>query len=150
MDIQKIESKVKDSCRRIVEGGAISAEQIGQLSDQSPDTVSQSLNDGQGDLSLKTLLAIAGKNPEALMAVVHEAGYFMVKHPPKMAEIDKYDDVFLSCVSNFNKLSATMRKHLDTGEVTRAAAQQIAKEAADVLLVAGSVYTLAKKTASGG
>lgn len=152
MDPIKVDKKVRETCRRIVtEEEAISAEEIGEATGQNPEGVATSLADGsETPLSLLTTLAVANINPEPVMAAAHEIGYFLVKHPPNRADIRKYDEIFLSCVSNFNKLSATMRKSLDTGEVTPEAAKKIAKEAADVLLVAGSVYTLAKKTASGG
>ena len=152
MDPVEVNKKVKAACKRIVtEEEKITAEQIAESTGQETADVESSLaDDGQKHLSLLTTLAIANKNPEPLMAAAHEIGYFLVKHPPKKADIGRYDEVFLSCVSHFNKLSAIMRKSLDSGEVTAQEAKMIAKEAADVLLVAGSVYTLAKKTASEG
>jgi hypothetical protein len=151
MDPKEVEKKVKAICRKIVvDEQKITAAQVSEATGEDAAAIEGSLADDGASLSLKTTLAIGKKNPEPVMAAVHEFGFFMVKHPPAMADVGAYDKAFLESVSMFNQLSATMRKALDNGDVSKSEAKQISKEAADVLLIAGSIYTLAKKTASGG
>lgn len=151
MDPKEVEKKVKAICRKIVvDEQKISTDQISKVTGEDAASIESSLSDDGASLSLKTILAIGKKSPEPVMAAVHEFGYFMVKHPPAIADVRAYDKVFLESVSQFNQLSTTMRKSLDDGNVSRKEAMDIAKEAADVLLVIGSIYTLAKKTAAGG
>jgi hypothetical protein len=142
------EKRIKDTCRQIIEKNLITVEQICSATDQDIQTVQSSLTDDATPLTMLTILAIAQKTKEPLVAIAHELGHFVIKHPPMITDVDKFDQLFLSSVSQFNQLSSTMRRALDNGDIAAVDAGKIAKQAADVLLVAGSIYSVAKKRAS--